>query len=408
MPKRPPRPRRDSRLGSKTTQDRLRPSSGERVQSTDLTIRGRSGRRPVQEPELLPVPDQGKPSEALALRSRPPLNAAERSRRKPLRKAKPKPQQSAWQVVLLQGISFSIGVGLLGGWLIQQWGSLLAPPPDVTAVAPVVRLPQAPPVLGEPIPSLQTTLEAIPLAEGLTYGAVLVDTATRQYVSVNGDQAFPAASTIKVPLLVAFLQAVDRGEVSLTEQLTMRDDLIAAEAGVLQYRPVGLQLPALEVATLMSVISDNTATNMVIDRLGGMEAVNQVFAQWGLSQTRIENWLPDLEGTNTTSPLDMVTLLSQVEQGHILSLRERDRLFAIMAETETRTLIPQGTAEPEARIINKTGDIGGLVGDVGMVDLPNGRRYIATILVQREIRNDLNANELVREVARRAHAHWRQ
>ncbi len=43
-----------------------------------------------------------------------------------------------------------------------------------------------------------------------------------------------------------------------------------------------------------------------------------------------------------------------------------------------------------------------------MVDLPNGRRYIATILVRREIRNDLSAYELVREVARRAHAHWRQ
>ncbi len=236
----------------------------------------------------------------------------------------------------------------------------------------------------------------------------MVDTATREYVSVNGDQAFPAASTIKVPLLIAFLQAVDRGDISLSETLTMRADLVAAEAGILQYQPVGLQLPALEVATLMSVISDNTATNMVIDRLGGMEAVNQTFAQWGLEQTRIENWLPDLEGTNTTSPLDMVTLLSQVEQGHILSLRERDRLFAIMAETETRTLIPQGTDEPEARIINKTGDIGGLVGDVGMVDLPNGRRYIATILVRREIRNDLSAYELVREVARRAHAHWRQ
>lgn len=401
MPKRPPRSRRDARSSRKREDTQGR--SAQREPSTALTVRG--GKRSVQEPELLPVPSSGKVSEALALRPRSSL--AERTRRKPLRK-KPKPQQSAWQVVLLQGISFSIGVGLLGGWLVQQWGSLFAPTPSVTAVAPVVRLPQAPPVLGELIPSLQTTLEAIPVGEGLTYGAVLVDTATRQYVSVNGDQAFPAASTIKVPLLVAFLQAVDRGEVSLTEMLTMRADLVAPEAGILQYQPVGLQLPALEVATLMSVISDNTATNMVIDRLGGMEAVNQIFSQWGLSQTRIENWLPDLAGTNTTSPLDMVTLLSQIEQGHILSLRERDRLFAIMAETETRTLIPRGTDEPEARIINKTGDIGGLVGDVGMVDLPNGRRYIATILVQREIRNDLNANELVREVARRAHAHWRQ
>lgn len=388
MSKRPPRSRRDARSRPKpeASWDHHVPHQG------DPSPR----RRPRQEPSLLPVP------ETTALARRPAV-----TRRNP-RKAPPKRPQSPWQVVLLQGISFSISVGLLGGWLVQQWGSLFAPPPTAAVVTPVRGLPQAPPVLGEPIASLQTTLEGLPLSEGLAYGAVLVDTATREYVSVNGDQAFPAASTIKVPLLIAFLQAVDRGDISLSETLTMRADLVAAEAGILQYQPVGLQLPALEVATLMSVISDNTATNMVIDRLGGMEAVNQTFAQWGLEQTRIENWLPDLEGTNTTSPLDMVTLLSQVEQGHILSLRERDRLFAIMAETETRTLIPQGTDEPEARIINKTGDIGGLVGDVGMVDLPNGRRYIATILVRREIRNDLSAYELVREVARRAHAHWRQ
>lgn len=359
-------------------------------------------------------PSRRSPSQALARRSEPKLlpvpepqrALATRPARRQARKTKPKTRQAAaWQVVILQGISFSIGVGLIGGWLVQQWGDRIATLP----VTPNVSVPAVPqtPVLGELIPGLQTTLESLNTNETLTVGAVLVDTETRQYVSIEGDRAFAAASTIKVPLLIAFLQAVDRGQISLTEMLTMRADLVAAEAGLLQYDPVGTQRSALEVATLMSTGSDNTATNMIIDRLGGIEAVNTIFAQWGLQHTQIENLLPDLEGTNTTSPLDMVTLLSQVEQGHLLSLKERDRLWSIMAATETRTLLPAGVGE-EARVMNKTGDIGSLVGDVGVIDLANGRRYLATVLVEREVANDLAANELVREISRRAYDYWRQ
>ncbi len=89
------------------------------------------------------------------------------------------------------------------------------------------------------------------------------------YVNVRGEQGFSAASTIKIPILIAFFQDVDAGKVRLDEMLTMKKELIGGGSGDLQYQQPGKQFSALETARKMIVISDNTATNMIIERLGG-------------------------------------------------------------------------------------------------------------------------------------------
>ena len=232
----------------------------------------------------------------------------------------------------------------------------------------------------------------------LVAGAFVVDLDTGNYAKVNGERSFATASMVKVPILVAFFQEVDAGNIELTEQLTMRQDLVAPHAGDMQYLPVGTQFSALETAEEMIRISDNTATNMLIDRLGGIAAVNQRFKQWGLSQTTLNEWLPDLEGTNISSPHDLVALMSMVEQGQLVSLRSRDRLLAILRTPVTQTLLPQGLGEG-ATIAHKTGDIGTLVGDVGLIDMPSGKRYLAAMMVERPF-NDDRAQELIRQMSR--------
>jgi len=232
----------------------------------------------------------------------------------------------------------------------------------------------------------------------LVAGAFVVDLDTGNYSKVNVERSFATASMVKVPILVAFFQEVDAGNIELTEQLTMRQDLVAPHAGDMQYLPVGTQFSALETAEEMIRISDNTATNMLIDRLGGIAAVNQRFKQWGLSQTTLNEWLPDLEGTNISSPHDLVALMSMVEQGQLVSLRSRDRLLAILRTPVTQTLLPQGLGEG-ATIAHKTGDIGTLVGDVGLIDMPSGKRYLAAMMVERPF-NDDRAQELIRQMSR--------
>ncbi len=265
--------------------------------------------------------------------------------------------------------------------------------------------------LAKPPMPLKLSQEAAPLkaeiqalarqTSGLTPGMFLIDLDTSAYVDLSGTAIFPAASTIKVPVLVAFFQDVDAGKIRLDEPLTMRPELIGSGSGDMQYQPPGTKFSALETADRMITISDNTATNMLIARLGGAAALNQRFQSWGLTATVIQNALPDLQGTNTTSPRDLATLMAWVNQGDLVSTRSRDRLLDIMRRTVTDTLLPRGLGEG-ATIAHKTGDIGSLIGDVGLIDMPNGKRYVMAALVKRPF-NDEQGAELIRQMSRVAY-----
>ncbi len=224
------------------------------------------------------------------------------------------------------------------------------------------------------------------------------------YAQVSANQPVSAASTIKTPLLVAFLQDVDAGKIKLDEQLEISADVKVGEAGDFQFLPTGTKISALETATQMIVISDNTATNMIIKRLGGIAAVNQRFKSWGLTATAVNNQLPDLEGMNLISSQDLVTLLAMIDQGKLIEPRSRDRFMDIMRRPITNTLLPKGL-DQEARIIHKTGDIGLAVGDAGIVDMPNGKRYAIAVMVKRPD-NDQRANELIRQISRATYEHF--
>ncbi|MEB3359300.1 MAG: serine hydrolase [Synechococcales bacterium] len=231
----------------------------------------------------------------------------------------------------------------------------------------------------------------------LSPGVFVFDLDHNTYVDLNGSLSFSAASTIKVPILVAFLQDVEANKIALNETLTMTEADVAGGSGEMQYMEVGTTFSAVETATLMIIVSDNTATNMLIRRMGGIEALNRRFQSWGLRQTTLRDLLPDLEGTNTTSPKELTDLMTRISQGDLLSMRSRDRMFDIMRRTRTKTLLPQGLGN-DATIAHKTGDIGSMVGDVGIVDTPSGKRYAVTIMMKRE-HNDYRAQELIRRMS---------
>lgn len=265
-------------------------------------------------------------------------------------------------------------------------------------------------------PALQMTSEIEPLKKqlqelaaqhsDLTASALFVDVDTGAYTELNSNLSLAAASTIKVPILIAFFQDVEAGKIRLDEMLKMEAEDIAKGSGEMQYQPPGRLYSAIEVATLMITNSDNTATNMLIKRLGGATILNQRFKSWGLNKTAIRNLLPDLEGTNTTSVRDMGHLLTLIHQGKLVSLRSRDRIFEIMRRTVNKSLLPQGI-DKSATIAHKTGDIGTSIADVGIIDLPNGKRYLAAAIVKRP-HNDARAEELIRQFSQKAYQFFSQ
>jgi len=310
-------------------------------------------------------------------------------------------------VLLLRLLIFSIGVGAIAGIVFTIRG-LTGEQQTARSPSDDALTPPSPTSLNPFDATLKRNLEMTLLKQqiqvlaaaqpGLTPGLFFLNLDTGAFLDLNGTSSFSAASMIKVPILVAFLQDVDVGKVRLDEQLVMRPDLITGGSGAMQYQKPGSQFSALETATQMIVISDNTATNLLIDRLGGPAALNQRFQSWGLTQTVIHNLLADLEGTNTTSPQDLTKLMTLVSEGNLLSRQSRDRLLDIMRQTVTDTLLPRGLGEG-ATIAHKTGDIGSTVGDTGLIDMPNGQRYVATVIVKRP-HNDPRAQELIRQISR--------
>ncbi|WP_066909948.1 MULTISPECIES: serine hydrolase [unclassified Synechococcus] len=234
-----------------------------------------------------------------------------------------------------------------------------------------------------------------------------------RYAQLEPDTALPAASSIKTPILLVTLEELDAGRLSWNEPLQLNKTVVGGGAGWMASKPLGTRFPTHEVATEMIRVSDNTATNLLIERLGGQEKLNARFNALGLSATKVNDWLPDLKGTNSTSARDLARSIALVDTGEALSIRSRDLFREVMGTSITNTLLPRGLmrglggrqGEPDDslmvkgyRVLNKTGDIGIAYADAGLIELPDGSRAVAAFLVKGPF-NDPRSTELIRKLA---------
>ncbi len=338
--------------------------------------------------------------------------AKKRQPQQPATKAKGKRQPQSWSAVIavaLYVLIIVVGASTILGTTMAIANSFNAPLDKNNTTQTTIKVPARDnkkleklfPItsLGKKIPGLTYNIEdLIAQYPDIEPQVFVIDLDTKGFVNLKSNAPVASASTIKLPVLVALFQDVDAGKVELTENLTITKDVIAGGSGNMQYEKPGTEYTVLETATKMMTISDNTATNMLINRLGGMDKLNQKFLDWGLTATRLRNPLPDLTGTNTTSPEDLGNLLAQIERGEMISWRSRDRLLYIMRNIVRNTLLPEGL-EADAIIAHKTGDIKSVLGDAGIVDMPNGKRYIISVLVKRPD-NDPQAKEFIQKMSK--------
>jgi beta-lactamase class A len=247
----------------------------------------------------------------------------------------------------------------------------------------------------------------------LTASAFLLVLDDGRFAQLKPDLPLPAASSIKTPILLVGLDDLDSGRLRWNEPLPLTKEVVGGGAGWMANKPVGTRFPFFEAATEMIRVSDNSATNLLIKRLGGKEKLNQRFLSLGLSATVVNNWLPDLDGTNTTSSRDLARSIALVDTGEKLGPRARDLFREIMGTSRTNTLIPRGllqglgkdSSDPDAELLgqgitvyNKTGDIGIAYADAGLIQLPNGQRAVAAFMVKGPF-NDPRSTDLIRAMA---------
>lgn len=243
------------------------------------------------------------------------------------------------------------------------------------------------------IPKINAKIRQYP---NLICGVYIKPSWSNNSININGDYTFPAASLIKIPVAVTLLRKIDKGQLSWNTTLTLKPKHYAQGAGILRTRRAGSKFKLREIFKLMLTISDNTATNMIIDLLGGITIVNSELNSLGLKNTKINNYLGDFKGTNKTSPKDLVIILDKALEGNILSNNSRNILKSTLLKVQNKSLIKKGLGK-YTKFAHKTGTIGICVGDAGIIYSPFGKRICISILVKRPF-NSLYGQRVIREI----------
>ena len=240
--------------------------------------------------------------------------------------------------------------------------------------------------------------------KNLHAGIYIYDYHTGKTVDINKDEVFPAASIIKIPVLLDFfnrnkdLEKEGFEPVSLDKKLTFTEAHRTEGSGNLQFKSADVDYSIDYLAKIMIRKSDNSATNMLIEEVGGINQLNAALRHWGFSKTQVTSWLPDLKGTNTTTPYDIATMLYNIDNQKFLPLQSAANIKEYMSHVENRTLIKSQLPE-NAVLMHKTGDIGKMLGDAGVIYSPSGKKYIMVIMVKRP-HNDYGARDLIQKVSK--------
>lgn len=232
--------------------------------------------------------------------------------------------------------------------------------------------------------SLEQQLRALVGSQSSDVGVAALDLTTGETVSINGDTAFPMASTVKVAVAAAYLSQVDHGRRSLSDRI----------AGQSAYR----------LMERMMIHSDNRATDILIRDLGGPKALQKWVEFHGLENMRVDRTIARLladrrdlwDFRDSSTPLAMVELLRRLDKGDVLKPQSRSLLLDFMARCATgknrmRALLPWGT-----RVEHKTGTLNGYTSDVGYITLSNGRRLAVAMFA----RGGSNRPRTIAEAAR--------
>ena len=230
-------------------------------------------------------------------------------------------------------------------------------------------------------------------AEGATAAVCATGVDGRPIVALRADEPFYPASTIKVPIMVEVFHQAQLGRLSLADEIALSPEDQVTGSGVLASLSPGIRLPVRDLVTLMIIVSDNTATNMLIDRVGA-DAVNATMAALGLRHTVLFNKLQivpvDRRGSNITTAADLTLLLAKIARGEAVSYDAGRRMVDILLRQTLSgglgRLLPVDAKDPAlgapapVRVASKSGSITGIRHDVGLVLMPEGSYAVSVLL----------------------------
>ncbi len=186
----------------------------------------------------------------------------------------------------------------------------------------------------------------------------------------HGDELFEAASVIKLPTYAAVMDLAARGELDPDEKLLCREEDKLPSCGALQFFPAGLEVDIRTLCALMITLSDNTATNLLLRRLG-LDFLNGRFRALGLERTHLERLLFDAEASrrgleNRIVPAEIGGLLERIARRQFVSEAVSAEMEALLKKQQIKHKL-QGYLPRGTPVAHKTGEDAGITNDVGVI-----------------------------------------
>ena len=219
-----------------------------------------------------------------------------------------------------------------------------------------------------------------------TIGVAARHLATGETIGFNERTQFPTASTIKVPIVLEAFNQLEAGLHARTQRFTLVDHEKQGGSGVLGDFNAGLRPTFMDLVRMMIIVSDNTATNMLIDVLG-LERVNALLERCGVSDTRLlrritfeleDGRIPDI-GVGT--PHDFAVLMEKLARREVLSAASCDEIVAILRRQHYRDYLPRYLPST-SWVASKPGMLPGVRNDVGIVGTESGPAFVVAVMTR--------------------------
>jgi beta-lactamase class A len=213
-------------------------------------------------------------------------------------------------------------------------------------------------------------------------GVAILDLTSGRTFFLHADDVFPQASSIKVTVLAELYRQAQQGKLKLTDPYVMQASDLVPDSDIMGGLTPGVtRVTNRDLATMMVAVSDNSATNVLIDRVG-MDNVNALMDSLGLPHTRLRRKMMDIKAAgegreNISTPREMMTLLEALYRGKILN-KEMTEDFFKMLSTHKESFIPRNIPAG-VRIANKPGELEGVRNDVAIVFAQN-RPYVICVM----------------------------
>lgn len=247
---------------------------------------------------------------------------------------------------------------------------------------------------------LQEELRGVDAQLDGVMGLAVKDLTSGETFFIHGDEIMPQASSIKIAVLANLYLQAQQGKLKLTDEYVVRkEDLVEGSDIMLGLTPGVTRLTLRDLATMMVAVSDNSATNVLIGRVG-MDNVNAMLESLGLHATRLRRQMMDLKAAgegreNVSTPREMMTLLETIYRGKLLN-REMTADFMKMLSTHKESALLQGLPD-DAAAANKPGELEAVRNDSGIVLVKN-RPYILCVMTT-YLKDEKDGSAAIRRIA---------